>query len=589
MQGTIFPMIRRLLLLIGLLAPLAPGQSAIHDETGLTALIKRLGPGNQPSGANVPVGQAEAYFSNGYAPDFGDPQFMGKTFVLKSGPSTPSGHATLVGWYLYGTSTGISPGIAQVECYEASNWLGPGFLNGTGATPPKLATVKIFNNSWVGSGGGTNVWLRKLDYAIATQQLVVCNGVNNGTGPLDYPLLSHSFNAIAVGRSDGLHKAGTTFAALDGPGRQKPELVAPGPATSFATPLVAGAASLLVETARTDPALSVDPDAERADLLKAVLMAGAKHRPGWSNGAPASGPLRGSTSQPLDPLNGADQIHVDRSHWILTGGAQPSGSSTPAAPVARHAGWSEAIIGASQSRWWRFEVEARKGFVSVIATWNREVAASFGAWSMPDLDLELWRLDAAGIPQSLVGDPGIPYFAAGNVQSTSPVDNVEHLFIHGLRPGSYALELRRGVDLLADWRVGVAWQLYCPEPRLYGSAKTSSLGTAPLLDARGIPSAAVNDFRLEVSDAVPGASAVLFFGSTPASIPFYGGTLLVQPPITRLPPTTLDGAGAASLALSITPAMVGTTLDYQLWFRDPAHPDGTGVGLTNAVEVPFCP
>ena len=582
-------MIRRLLLLIGLLASLASGQSAIHNETGLTALIKRLGPGNQPSGANVPVGQVEAYFSNGYAPDPGDSQFAGKTFVLKSGPSTPSGHATLVGWYLYGTSTGISPGIAQVDCYEASNWLGPGFLNGTGMTPPQLASVKIFNNSWVGSGGGTNIWLRKLDYAIATQQLVVCNGVNNGTGPLDYPLLSNSFNAIAVGRSDGLHKAGTTFAVFDGPGRQKPELVAPGPATSFATPLVAGAASLLVETARTDPALSLDPDAERADLLKAILMAGAKHRPGWSNGTPVSGPLRGSTSQPLDPLNGADQIHVDRSHWILTGGAQASGSSPQAAPVSRHAGWSPALIGASQSRWWRFEVEARKGFVSVVVTWNREVAANFGFWSIPDLDLELWRLDAAGAPHSLVGDPGIPYFAAGNVQSTSAVDNVEHLFIQGLRPGSYALEIRRGVDSLPDWRASVAWQIECPEPVLYGSAKTTSLGTAPLLDARGIPSAAVNAFHFEVSDAIPGASAVLFFGSARASIPFHGGTLLVQPPITRLPPIALDGSGAASLALVLVPGMVGATLDYQLWFRDPAHPDGTGVGLTNAVEISFCP
>jgi hypothetical protein len=35
--------------------------------------------------------------------------------------------------------------------------------------------------------------------------------------------------------------------------------------------------------------------------------------------------------------------------------------------------------------------------------------------------------------------------------------------------------------------------------------------------------------------------------------------------------------------------MIGTSRYYQVWFRDPAHPDGTGVCLSDALAVVFCP
>ena len=33
----------------------------------------------------------------------------------------------------------------------------------------------------------------------------------------------------------------------------------------------------------------------------------------------------------------------------------------------------------------------------------------------------------------------------------------------------------------------------------------------------------------------------------------------------------------------------GVTLNGQFWSRDPDHPDGTGVHLTEAIEAPICP
>ena len=91
-----------------------------------------------------------------------------------------------------------------------------------------------------------------------------------------------------------------------------------------------------------------------------------------------------------------------------------------------------------------------------------------------------------------------------------------------------------------------------------------------------------------MTQGVPGKLGLVFHGSGQASIPFAGGTLLVQPPLVRLPVVTLDGSGAASIPVPLASAWVGQTRDFQFWFRDPTHPDGTGVGLTNAVEVVFC-
>jgi hypothetical protein len=277
--------------------------------------------------------------------------------------------------------------------------------------------------------------------------------------------MSHLFNGLVVGRSDGLHNNGLTAFGMDGPGRSKPDLVAAGPFTSFATPLVSGAGALLIETARTFPTLRHVPEATRPAVLKAAIMAGAEHRSGWTNGAPAGGASRGATSTPLDPLWGVDELDVDRAHWILTGGRETPATSSATAPVTLHRGWAYPSIGSGQSLWLRFEVGQLQEHVSVVAAWNRSVAANFASWSMPNVQLELWRL-VAGAPVSLVGPGGVGFFASGNVRSTSAVDNVEHLYVGGLAPGSYLLELRRTADALGPWNVGLGWELEVARPSL---------------------------------------------------------------------------------------------------------------------------
>jgi hypothetical protein len=534
----------------------------------------------------VRVGQAEANAMPGWAPDATNPEFAGKSFTYNSGAPTVSGHATVVGQFYYGSATSISPGISSVDCWEVTNWLGAGFLNGTSSTAPVSVLCKILNNSWIGAG--SNTYLRKLDYAIATQGLIVCNGVNNGVGALDNPLCSHAFNSIAVGRSDGQHHAGGTLMGYDKFGRQKPEIVAPAGATSFSTPLVSGAASLLVETARTHLLLAMNLDAQRPDVIKAALLAGATHRSSWTNNPVTSGPTRGTTAQSLDLVYGVDQVNVNKSHWILTGGEQVSSASAATAIEVDHAGWELASIASGQSLFWRFDVEAPKPYVSVIATWNREIASGSWSFTIPDCDLELWSVDPLGNLTSLVGTASGTYFGGGNVQSTSFKDNVEHLYVTDLQPGSYALELRRTADALSAWNAAVAWEVACPDAFSYGTGKTTSAGLEARLEPRGIASERDDAFFLRVSNGLPSVNGIVFFGPASAAVPFFGGTRWVAGPIQRMPVVQLDSNGALDIHIPIDASMVGTDRYFQFWFRDPAHPDGTTVGLTNGVKVGFC-
>lgn len=583
------------------LSAAAPAQS-IPEDTGWNDLAERLF-GAVPTGAGVVVGQVEAAVGSAYAPDPNHPEFVGKQFTLVSPGLGASGHATTVGRHFFGLQTSLAPGPTDIRAYEAGHWLANGFLRGTGSMPPKnVAPLKIFNHSWIGSPLGSKTYLRKLDFAIDEQELVVAYGVDNGSGPLTVPLLAQAFNGIAVGRSDGNHAHGTTIAPADGPGRMKPELVAPGSATSFATPLVAGAAALLVETAQSAPGLQGNPRALRPELLKAVLMAGAEKRAGWSNGAPQSGPQRGSTATPLDPVYGADEIDVNQSHWILTSLEQPGATTPVGLSPSLQRGWSVIPIDEGQSRFWRFTVSVEKPTVDAVVTWNRLVSSDFGGWLQPEVNLRLWRLDANDALVTLVGDAAASVFAAGNVESRSAVDNVELVHVEGLVPGEYALEVWRAQDFtFLSWDVALAWSMTCPEPTTYCTAKASTAGCVPLVSTQGFASAQDPNPFLVRADQVPNnKNGLLFYGFQPAALPFLGGTLCVQPPLRRTsiqdssgnpPPDDCSGTFLFDLRALIQggsdPNLApGRDVFGQYWFRDPPATGGTG--LSDAVGFSIC-
>src|SRR5262245_37179053 len=95
---------------------------SVAEVVGIPELVARVGQNNLPTGLGVVVSQVEAPENGGYSPDQADAEFAAKIFTLKSGATTASGHATLVGKNLYGLTTSVAPGINNIFVYEASNW-----------------------------------------------------------------------------------------------------------------------------------------------------------------------------------------------------------------------------------------------------------------------------------------------------------------------------------------------------------------------------------------------------------------------------------------------------------------------------------
>jgi hypothetical protein len=93
---------------------------------------------------------------------------------------------------------------------------------------------------------------------------------------------------------------------------------------------------------------------------------------------------------------------------------------------------------------------------------------------------------------------------------------------------------------------------------------------------------------VRVEYAVPSQPSVLFSGINAVQVPFAGAYRLVGGGIQRHGVKQLSLAGSASFPLNITPAAVGTARFFQVWFRDPAHLDGTGVGLSPGLRVDYC-
>lgn len=440
----------------------------IFTDIKYTDLVARLGAAT-PTGAGIGIGQVEApeNAAGSYAPDTALGEFSGKTISLLSGTGlVPSWHATEVAKNLYGNTLSIAKGVTLISSWNVNSWVTSGYLRvGSGGTVVPLTpppTVKVFNHSWIGSFGAAatdNDALRRLDYTVTRDNILIAAGTNNGAGSTAQPMMAYAFNGITVGLADGNHANALTPAGIDGPNRRKPDMVAPGQFTSFATPVVGAAAALLYDTADSDPAVATNANANKALTIKAALLAGATHSATWSNGAPTSGATRGVTATPLDPIYGAGLLNIDRAHEIFTGGEGTAFAAPQANTFERHQGWDYIpTVVANTSAYWSFRVHQPVAELSAVATWHRQVAINFTSWNMQDLDLRLWKLQGGQLV-SISGDAGAAVFASGNCQSVSTVDNAEHLYLRDLAAGDYVLELRRNAGTQSAMPVVVSWYL----------------------------------------------------------------------------------------------------------------------------------
>ena len=350
------------------------------------------------------------------------------TWISSSGSSSTytnslgqeSVHADAVGNNFYGAVSGVAPDIASLDNYEASYFLL--------TVVPSLSAIRaqVVNQSFIESSslpiGPTTE--SQYDNYVATYNTIIVSGAGN-SGPPQPP--ATAYNVIAVGAYGGASSIGPTTNGA----RAKPDITAPASATSFSTPLVAGSAALLLQSAaRGDAGSGSAATATNAITIKALLLNGAVKPSDWTNG-PAS---------PLDARYGAGVVNAYNSWRQLRGGRQPHIESTspgvggdhfPAGNsnnIAVRHGWDSGSISASlfndavNHYYFRLDPAEAGGFsLSATLVWLRHASQS----SINNLDLFLYDAVTSNLLAS----------------SQSSVDNVEHLFLPKLPAGRYDLQV----------------------------------------------------------------------------------------------------------------------------------------------------
>jgi len=122
----------------------------------------------------------------------------------------------------------------------------------------------------------------------------------------------------------------------------------------------------------------------------------------------------------------------------------------------------------------------------------------------------------------------------------------------------------------------------------------NSTGIGALLGASGTSSVALDNLVLTTTQMPPSKPGLYFTGPAMiAPVPFGDGLRCVGGGITRMPPVGTSTPGGV---LSIGPGLAGTygflpfsTWNFQLWYRDPMGPCGSGFNTSSAYNVTFTP
>ncbi|MGN6369463.1 MAG: S8 family serine peptidase [Phycisphaerae bacterium] len=407
------------------------------------------------TGAGVSVGQAEAstYYNpndpNGTAPY--DPQYdqnnyeydpavnstVTPTYVGKVGasPTTTytsglnSSHATQVASNYFATYLGAAPGVSADVEYNANYWFNNVVVANaplqTPLAPAGAPPVSVMNQSFVfgnTSASAAAQTIQFYDNYVANHGLILVTAAGNSGAP---QLPGTAYNVITVGDSNGITSVGPTS-----DGRSKPDISAPGGATSFSTPYVSGVAAVMVQagqagaggTSASTEALAVNPR-----TIKALLLAGASKPVGWTH----------TTTAPLDPTYGAGVVNAYASYQTLAGGKRGpttvNTSTTPATgATVGSAGWDLASLSSQVGQ----PVSVSHYLLNITSPSTLSTALT-------------WYRPAGSVLNGITTITGINNFdlllynSAGTLvaSSASTVDNVEYLYAQNLPAGAYDLQV----------------------------------------------------------------------------------------------------------------------------------------------------
>ena len=425
------------------------GASVLQVEAGSQA---RDDMGNV-IGENYTPNLNDGFFTTNNFNDIGSPQSTGSL-----------SHATTVGRVIYGSRTtdspvnrfGVAPGVGSAGTSPIETLSANQFLNshlGGGSSEPQIQTQDVSNHSYIFKvSNDTRIplidriaaienTLTRLDYTIneGNTTTVAGTGGANTAATTGLPAgLVQAYNTINVGLSNGTHAAGLT--TLNTEGRIAIHVVADQTAPSYTTAVVSGGAAILHQT-------GAGTDAVKQEVIKATILAGATKDD-------LSGPWTRTPDQPLDLVYGAGEINVLNNHNIQQGGEFDGSTSDPVNPVGLN-GWDyEPSLATGEERFYEFSVVAGQKLndLSIVLTWNLNVedsTASRFTWvpttSLADLSLELY-------------DSSTGFLAAMIDSSDSAVDNVEHIYISDLSPGTYHLRVANNATASFDTDFGLAFR-----------------------------------------------------------------------------------------------------------------------------------
>jgi len=470
-------------------------QASYLDLIGFPELQSLMGAGI-PTGAGVGVHHVEAGSGTAYGPNIATAGFSSQVFAPQSGAMTTLSHANNVGLNFYGTGS-IAPQIGNsvanpVKPYRAGGtdgWFDSFLNNSVAAAPLTDSSVRIGNHSYIGQASALT--LSRIDFIVEEDDFIQVVGLPNNQTELDNAgidgsLWKSAYNVISVGRTSGVHIGGTVdMGAPYSAGRVAPTLVTPAfrpdnvtTATSWGTPMVSAAAALLVETAHTQPSLSLNRsfnnrtftggnvlyEGESSEVIKATLMAGADRNVPAQRGADLTDYTIDSTNN-LDHRYGAGQLNINNSYRIMAAGQHDSVQDGNANDIASR-GWDydPAFGGSSASNTQSsyFFTAAADGTLFASLVWNLDVdivtspGFSVGV-DLVDLNLEFY--DVTGGNTLIV-----------SASSMSTIENTENIYYQGLVAGNrYEMRVVENEASPFLWDYALAWRMeLVPEPATSG-------------------------------------------------------------------------------------------------------------------------
>ena len=296
-------------------------------------------------------------------------------------------------------------------------------------------------------------WTRGIEAMAQRYGLTAVIGIGNGSNasdPVLYPGAGSNVIGVGVVKSinttdvaTGLSRFALVYPEYSskGPtsdGRSKPDIVAPGNClaavadepngyaptgtwSSFATPIVAGVAGLLIQQASADPNLQLAASRDGGNcVIKAVLLNSAAKLPYWHKGRLTKDD---DHDVPFDYLQGAGMVNAVAAHNQLSAGRYLPGDDPQIGWDLNKLNRDEAPVGdETPANIYKIKLTAPADkIISATVVWNKQFSTAYPfeheTQKDADIRLEVWAVDS--------NNPNNDYLLD---YSDSRNDNVEHIY-----------------------------------------------------------------------------------------------------------------------------------------------------------------